>query len=201
LDKQVEGGYENSDSNLNGGLDSNLNVTSLRGAMWGMGETSPMVNKLILGCDFIECIYMYEAFIKNLHRNDIEYWCYKNQMDYKNMLGVVAKRDEIIETLASCNFKFNYDAPRLTHNIDDKNLNYIQCIKRCIRTGYKNHTATWDPDRNNYIDDNKKIVVKVTSGLTKFKPNHIVYPRKAFKFEKNNKQYELRANMISALPY
>lgn len=159
---QIEGGYYNGLDDIfkfggeKDGFGGGDDVGRLSDAMWGFAEDNYQINKIILGCDFIETLFLYDAFLKNINRTDIEYWCYKNKIDYKGMLDVVSKRDEIIETLASCNFKINYDAPRINTTLSDSNLDYIQRIKSCIKAGYRNHTATWDPDRNAYIDDNKK---------------------------------------------
>jgi hypothetical protein len=176
-----------------------INDNNIEG-IYGGDEKSHLINKIILGCDFIETIFIYESFIKNLERYDIEYWCYKNKLNYKQMLNVIAKRDEIIESLASCNFKINYNAPRLNHTLSDENLNYIQRIKNCIKAGYKNHTATWNVDKNNYIDDNKKINIKIIDNeLIKYNPKHIVFNKKMYfaqEINKGIKQYSLMAKKI-----
>lgn len=161
------------------------------------------INKILLGSDFIETIFIFEAFKKNIANADIAHWCFKNGLDYKNILEVIKMRDEFIEGFVTAGLPLNNTDEKISNSLETKNLNYIQRMKKCIKAGYKNHSATWDHGLNSYVDDNKKIKIRIESELAKVKPNNIYFNKKSINAiamgdPKNSiKQYFINTKLIS----
>lgn len=139
-----------------------------------MDSYNKLKAKLLIGCEFIEMLLIYQKFLhraNTLTISDLSDWCLKKGLNFRVLINVTESIDEVYWTMVE-RLKINpiksdhddiYQILRRAGPINDRELvESVSLIKKCIHTGFRHNRLVWDG--NNY-KSNTGITVMVSSKL------------------------------------
>ncbi len=143
-------------------------------------KESALNYRLLIQDDFIEYVFIWNAFIDQIDQKQISImkvkkWCMDNNLNYDSLLTIGGIRNEIIETLIQSNLNPYYSGLNLPlgmYNLNDiiarnvkDGMAEIVKIKKAIFEGYKLNICTYNEYDKSYILDKGQIPIQVFSKL------------------------------------
>lgn len=143
-------------------------------------KESALNYRLLVQDDFIEYVFIWNAFIDQIDQTQIKVtkvkkWCMDNNLNYTSLLTIGGIRNEIIETLTTIglnSYHSGLDLPLGMYNLNDiiarnvkDGMAEVVKLKKSIYEGYKLNICTYNEYDKCYILDKGQISVQIFSKL------------------------------------
>ncbi len=183
---------------------------------------SKFKSKLLIGCEFLELLLIYQRFIFQFNQNrdikKLREWCLEKGLVFNTLMKLVENIEEILwqvmDQLKINPTQYDSDLYILLKKTNDQTksdfINLICKYKECIYSGYKLNLLKWDEERLGYYNRfNIKVNVesKLVSELSyqkigaPFKQNrpHLLIYNRLFLRKSQYDLYEWYADNISVM--
>ena len=161
--------------------------------------------KVLVGCEFIELILVYHAFINQILENTgnmykVNQWCISNGLNFNTLNKLVEQIDELywqlIDSACLNPFKHKdesiYNHLALSNTITNSDfIDSIILIKKIIYEGYKLNLLTYNEDLHSYVN-NQNVPIIVDSPLV----NDLSYQKNGKKLLQSKPKYLIYKNLL-----
>lgn len=179
--------------------------------------------RMIIACDFIDLLVMFNALRNQMTHfmlenppdaiERVELWCTNTGINFRAMMEVVARRDEIIEQLYADDFNV-YFAAENSFDLAQKDtiMSIISAIKFCIYDGYRMNMLYTKESGGTFtanglgvtappifIDDFKITENMNWKFLLDLKPRWIIYREMSLKYSEKTDLYKPVFDKISIM--
>lgn len=196
-----------------------LNISLPKFMVEGNSDSFYYKYKTLLCDDFIEALFIFEAFIKiiSTYKNidKIEQWCMENCLQLSTLQSIYYERENIIDDLLLTGFDiFTNNDKRIVDQKEDTFIENIINIKKCLYEGLKCNMIIYDEEKKIYTSRN--IQVNVNSNILNKQlqnklismdvlnnviiPKYIITDKLIISSDNSNKlMYSINSNFVSIL--